>query len=124
MLVFLGIVALLCIANRSWIEDRTIGMINSSQPGIHAGTSFKPGVSAVEDGVRQTAVLIRGVPHVQVTSPPRTWLDHHKDAVCTHNVCVATATSRSSGGGAVGDLAALLAALLFGWIVWIMVVDD
>ena len=125
LLAMMGILALVCIGNRSWIEHQAADAIYGDRLAIHAGSSFRPGVSAVEDGVRQTAVLVGGTPHVQVTSPTADWLKAHKDAVCEHKVCTAAATRKSlpgSGGGlAFGSLAGMA---LFAYMVWTLLVGD
>ena len=124
LLLILGVVALICLANRSWFENRALDMLYGTTPKIHAGKAFHPGASAVEDGMRQTAVLVHGLPHVQVAAPPsQAWMSHHKDAVCKHDVCVAVATSKNFAGGQLG-IGSVLAALLGGYIMWILVVGD
>ncbi len=125
MLVMVGIVGLICIGNRGWIEQRAIRAVYGKQLAIHSGSSFRPGVSAMEDGVRQTAVLIGGVPHVQVTKPTQAWLKAHKDAVCKHEVCTAVATPKNLPGGAGGmALSSLLGVALIGWVAWAVITGD
>jgi hypothetical protein len=126
MLVMLGILALICIGNRGWIEQRALHAVYGNRPAIHTGGSFRPGMSAVEDGVRQTAVLIGGVPHIRVTKPTKDWLKGHKDAICKHDVCTALATKAhlpDAGGGGLA-LGSLLGLALLGYIVWILVAGD
>jgi hypothetical protein len=122
LVVILGIVGLICFANRSWFEAKAINAVYGDGSKIHAGAAFRPGATAVEDGVRQTAVLVAGAPHVQVTSPTAKWREHHKDAVCGHGVCTAAATSKSFGSGTV--VGTMLGGILLSYVVWIMVVGD
>jgi hypothetical protein len=121
----LGIVALICIANRSWFEAKAIDAMYGERARIHQGEQFKPGAVVTEDGVRQTAVLVKGVPHVRVTSPTEEWRDEHKDAECERDVCTAPATKLSPlPGGATGGVTGLLAALLMIYVVWTLLMGD
>ncbi|MCO6009171.1 hypothetical protein NE236_29800 [Actinoallomurus purpureus] len=114
----MGIVALICIANRSWFEAKAVDAIYKDRRAIHVGKDFRPGATALEDGVRQTAVLVGRAPHVRVTSPTAVWLKHHKDAVCKRDVCTAAATPLKFVGGVgigLGTLGAMLVVLVIGW---------
>lgn len=121
--LFLGIAGLVCIANRAWFEGQAMNAIYGDGARIHLGSSFQPGASAIEDGVRQTAVLIGGKPHIKVISPSALWHAHHPDAVCTRNVCTAAATSKTFVRAA-GGLGSVLGVLLFGYIIWVVVAGD
>ncbi|MGI8330941.1 hypothetical protein ACRYCC_13325 [Actinomadura scrupuli] len=126
LVVILGVVGLICFANRSWFEAKAINAVYGDSSKIHAGAAFRPGATAVEDGVRQTAVLIAGAPHVQVSSPTAEWRERHKDAVCSHGICTAAATPKSfgSGFGSGTVFGGLLGGLLLSYVVWVMVVGD
>ncbi|MEV5751294.1 hypothetical protein AB0L00_26025 [Actinoallomurus sp. NPDC052308] len=120
----MGIVALICIANRSWFEGKVTNAIYGDRRAIHLGKEFKPGATAEEDGVRQTAVLIDRAPHVRVTSPPDKWLKNHKDAVCKHDVCTAAATPLKSVGGVGIGLGGLAAMGVVVYAVYSLLFDD
>jgi hypothetical protein len=122
LVVILAVIGLICFANRSWFEARAINAMYGDASKIHAGAAFQPGASAIEDGVRQTAVLVKGAPHVQVTSPTAAWREHHKDAVCVRNVCTAPASPKSLGS--VPVVGSMLGGLLLAYVVWVMVVGD
>jgi hypothetical protein len=122
LMFILGAVGLICFANRSWFEAQAVNAMYGDSSRIHAGAAFRPGATAVEDGVRQTAVLIAGTAHIQASSPPAAWRNHHKDAVCSHNLCTAAATPKGFGAGPV--YGTLLGGLLFAYILWIMVTGD
>jgi hypothetical protein len=124
LIMMVGIVALICVANRSWFESKILNAMYGHRPEIHLGKQFRPGSTAVEDGVRQTAIMIRGVPHVRVTAPTAAWRRHHQDAVCTQDACTAQATAKWFPGAAGVGLGGLLAALLAGYIVWTVLVGD
>ena len=124
MLAMLGILALICIGNRGWFEHRAMDAVYGKRLAIHAGSSFHPGVTAMEDGVRQTAVLIGGLPHVRVTGPTPAWLKAHKDAVCKHDVCTAAATRKNLPGGGGLALSSLAGMALLGYVAWTLLVGD
>lgn len=124
LVVMLGIVVLVCIANRAWLTKQAVDAIYGDRPEIHAGEYFTPGASAEEDGVRQTAVMIHGVPHVRVKSPSHQWRDAHKDATCDHDVCTARATKGSFFGEGGFSLVGLGAVLLMGYFVWLFLFYD
>lgn len=124
LVMMVGIVALICIADRSWFENRIANALYGDRPEIHLGRQFRPGATAVEDGVRQTAVTIRGVPSVRVTAPTGVWRRHHRDAVCANGRCTARATAKRFPGAAGIGLGGLLAALLAGYIAWTVLVGD
>jgi hypothetical protein len=124
LVVMMGIVALICVANRSWIEGKALNAFYGNRPQIHLGEQFTPGATAVEDGLRQTAVLIGGAPHVRVTSPTADWLRNHKDAVCKHDVCTAAATRAKFAGSGGIDFVGALAGLLLCFIVWTVLTED
>ncbi|GAA3973973.1 hypothetical protein GCM10023085_65570 [Actinomadura viridis] len=119
--VLVVMLAITAFASRSWFEGKALDAIYGNRPRIHAGDHFEPGATAVEDGVRQTAVLIRDVPHVRVTSPTPEWRRNHKDAKCDDGVCTARATHEKYLGGI--DLMSVLAGLLVCYLVWILLVD-
>lgn len=120
----LGIVALSCVANRSWIEEKIVSAVYQDRPKIHAGERFTPGATAREDGVRQTAVLVHGDPHVRVTSPTKRWRANHEDATCRGDVCTAAATPQDFLGEDGIDIAALPAGLLACYLVWALLIDN
>jgi hypothetical protein len=120
----LGLAVLVFVANRSWFETKALNRIYGNRPAIHVGKQFTPGASAVEDGVRQTAVLVGGTPHVRVTSPTTEWLRRHKDALCDDGGCIAAATSKKFAGGGGLDLGTALAALLVCFLGWTLLTDD
>jgi hypothetical protein len=123
LVAVLAVVALVCAANRSWIEANALDAVYQGRPKIHTGEHFTPGAAAEEDGVRQTAVLIHGKPHVRASSPTGRWRSHHKDAICDHDVCTAAAThEKFVGEGGVG-IAGVLAGLLVCYLVWVLLVD-
>jgi hypothetical protein len=123
--VLLGIAALICVANRSWFEAKAVNAVYGDQRKIHLGENFRPGAAAVEDGVRQTAVLIGRAPHVRVTTPTAAWLRHHKDAVCHHGVCTAAATPKRFMGRRVSiSVSTVLAMLLVAFIIWTLLTED
>lgn len=124
LVVLLGVVVLVAVANRSWIQGLVINGIYDDRPKIHAGEYFTPGAKAVEDGVRQTAVLVHGAPHVRAVSPPHEWRDAHKDASCRHDVCTARATEGHFFGAGGTSVVGLLAFLLVGYIVWLFLFYD
>ena len=124
LLVMLGIVVLICVANRAWLHEKALNAIYDDRPQIHAGKYFNPGGSAVEDGVRQTAVLIDGKPHVRVESPTDEWHKNHKDAKCKDDVCTAAATPEEFVGAGGIDIGAIIAGLLVCYLFWIIVVGD
>ena len=124
LVVLLGVAALVAVANRSWLEGLAINAIYDDRPKIHAGAYFTPGASAVEDGMRQTAVLIDGAPHVRVTSPPRAWRSERKDVKCADHVCTARATKGDFLGAGGMSLVGLLALLLVGYFVWLFLFYD
>jgi hypothetical protein len=124
LLTTLLVAALICVANRSWFEDRLVTAMHGDRPKIHLGARFEPGATVTEDGVRQTAVLIDGAPHVRVESPNPEWRRHHKDARCKGDICTAAATHADFRGGAGLALGGLLAALLAGYIAWTLIVGD
>ncbi|HEY8480766.1 MAG TPA: hypothetical protein VIL71_13155 [Spirillospora sp.] len=119
----LATVVLILVANRSWVHKKIINAMYDGRPQIHAGKYFRPGASAEEDGVRQTAVLIDGKPHVQVTKPTKEWHAHHKDAKCKGDVCTAAATPESFPGAGGIDIASIAAMLLVLYIFWVLVID-
>lgn len=121
LVAMMGIVALICIANWSWFEGRTLEALYGDRPKIHLGEHFKQGASAVEDGVRQTAILVDGKQFVQVKRPTPEWRRKHKDAVCQRGTCTAAATPGKFTGSGSWSIGALLAGLLFGWIVWTLI---
>lgn len=124
LLMLLMIIGLVCVANRSWFEAKARTSIYGSRPEIHAGKLFRPGASAMEDGVLQTAVLIGGTPHIRVTSPTVAWLHHHKDAVCRNGTCTAVATPKSFLGSGGVTIGMVLAGLLAGYVMWTLIVGD
>lgn len=124
LMVTMAILALVCFAGRGWIEDKIVSEVYGQRPKIHAGKHFEPGATAVEDGERQTALLIGGKPHVKVTSPPREWLDKHRDARCKRDVCTARATPARFLGANGFSLTALLAALMVCYITWVLIIGD
>ncbi|MEV0662613.1 hypothetical protein ACIBI3_22820 [Actinomadura luteofluorescens] len=124
LLVMMGIVLIICVANRSWLQAKAVNAIYENRPQIHAGKYFKPGATAVEDGVRQTAVLIDDKPHVRVESPPEEWLDKHKGAKCKRHVCTALATHEKFNGGGAIDIGSVLAGLLLCYFVWLLINGD
>lgn len=124
LLVMLAIVVLICVANRSWLHEKILNAMYDGRPQIHAGEYFRPGASAVEDGVRQTAVMIDGKPHVKVTEPTKEWLRKHKDAECKDDVCTAAATHEEFSGAGGIDIGTILAGLLVCYIFWVLVVGD
>lgn len=124
LLVMMGIVLIICVANRSWLQAKAVNAIYEGRPQIHAGKYFEPGATAVEDGVRQTAVLIKDKPHVRVTSPPDEWREKHDDAKCKGKVCTAAATHESFTGGGAIDIGGVLAGLLLCYFIWLMINGD
>jgi hypothetical protein len=122
--MLLLVVGLVCVANRSWFEARVRKAIYGNRPEIHAGRLFRPGASAVEDGVFQTAVLIGGKPYVRVTSPTEAWRRHHKDAVCHKGTCTAAATPKNFLGSGGVTIGVVLACLLGGYAMWTLIVGD
>lgn len=124
LVAMLAIVGLICVANRSWIEAKAINAIYGGRPQIHAGKYFEPGATVKEDGVRQTAVLVKGKPHVRVTSPTPEWRRQHKDATCKDDVCTAPATEEKFLGSGGIDLVGILAGLLVCYLVWVLLVDN
>lgn len=124
LLVMLGFVVLICVANRAWLHEKALNAIYDDRPQIHAGKYFNPGGSAVEDGVRQHAVLIDGKPHVRVESPPDAWHANHKDAKCKDDVCTAAAKPEDFVGAGGIDIGGIIAGLLLCYIVWILIIGD
>lgn len=122
--MMLAIVALVLVANRSWVEGKVLNRLYDGRPEIHAGKHFRPGATAVEDGVTQTAVLIHGEPHVRVSSPTALWRADHKDATCHDGVCTAAATRKSFSGGGGVDLVGIGAVALVIYLVWVLLVDN
>ncbi|MBO2465330.1 hypothetical protein [Actinomadura violacea] len=123
LVAMLAVAALVCVANRSWIEGKALDAVYQGRPKIHAGGHFAPGAGADEDGVRQTAVLIHGKQSVRVTSPTERWRRRHKDAVCDHGVCTAAATREKFLGAGGVDIMGILGGLLVCYIVWVLLVD-
>ncbi|WP_433183074.1 hypothetical protein [Actinoallomurus sp. CA-150999] len=119
-----GIVALICIANRSWFEAKAVNALYGDRRAIHLGKEFRPGATAFEDGVRQTAVLVDHDPHIRVESPTATWLRHHRDAVCKHDVCTAAATPLKNFVGVGIGMSAVLAMLVVLFAGWTLLSDD
>ncbi|GGT76266.1 hypothetical protein GCM10010177_37970 [Actinomadura citrea] len=124
LLVMMGIVLIICVANRSWLQAKAVNAIYENRPQIHAGKYFEPGATAVEDGVRQTAVLIKDKPYVRVTSPPDEWREKHEDAKCKGRVCTAPATHESFTGGGAIDIGSVLAGLLLCYFIWLLINGD
>jgi hypothetical protein len=124
MIVFLGIVALICIANRSSIETRVTNALHGNRPKIHAGPHFTPGTTATEDGVKQTAVIINHTPHIQAISPPAAWHQNHPDAICTKQTCIAKATPKTFPTTRATDLTTALALLLLTFVTWTLIKGD
>lgn len=123
LVAMLAVVALICVANRSWITAKALDAVYQGRPKIHAGEHFSPGAAAEEDGVRQTAVLIHGKQYVRVSSPTEQWRRHHKDAICDHDVCTAAATHMKFAGEGGVSVVGILAGLLVCYFVWILLVD-
>ncbi|NDU71658.1 hypothetical protein GWI34_03310 [Actinomadura sp. DSM 109109] len=124
LVVMMGIVLIICLANRSWLQEKAVNAIYEDRPKIHAGKYFEPGASAVEDGVLQTAVMIRDKPHVRVKSPPEEWMDAHDDAKCKDKVCTAAATKKKFTGGGAIDIGSVLAGLLLCYFIWLLINGD
>jgi hypothetical protein len=124
LIVMMGIVLIICVANRSWLQEKAVNAIYDDRPRIHAGKYFEPGATAVEDGVEQTAVMIDDKPHVRVKSPPDEWLDEHRGAECKNHVCTAPATRESFTGGGAIDIGSVLAGLLLCYFVWLLINGD
>ncbi|NYE11447.1 hypothetical protein [Actinomadura citrea] len=122
--MMMGIVLIICVANRSWLQAKAVNAIYENRPQIHAGKYFEPGATAVEDGVRQTAVLIKDKPYVRVTSPPDEWREKHEDAKCKGRVCTAPATHESFTGGGAIDIGSVLAGLLLCYFIWLLINGD
>ncbi|WP_143227012.1 hypothetical protein [Actinomadura mexicana] len=122
--MMMGIVLIICVANRSWLQAKAVNAIYEGRPRIHAGKYFEPGATAMEDGVRQTAVLIKDKPHVRVTSPPDEWREKHEDAKCKGKVCTAAATRESFTGGGAIDIGSILAGLLLCYFIWLLINGD
>jgi hypothetical protein len=124
LIAMMGVVVLICIANRSWFEARAMNALYQHRPEIHVGGQFKPGASAVEDGVRQTAVMVGTVPSVRVSAPTAAWKRHHPDAVCADGSCTARATAKKFAGAAGVGLTTVLAGLLVCYVVWVLLAGD
>lgn len=124
LLVMMGIVLIICVANRSWLQAKAVNAIYEDRPKIHAGKYFEPGATAVEDGVRQEAVLIDEKPYVRVKSPPDEWREKHKGAKCKNRVCTAPATRESFTGGGAIDIGSVLAGLLLLYFIWLLFNGD
>jgi hypothetical protein len=124
VIMMLGVVGLICFANRSWFAAKAIDTIYGQRSAIHLGRAFRPGATAVEDGVRQTAVSIAGRPYVRVTSPTAAWRRDHRDAVCERHVCTAAATPRRSASGRTVGIGTALGVILAAIVFWLVIMDD
>lgn len=124
IVVVLGIVGLVLIATRSWWGEKVVNAVHDDRPKIHAGRYFSPGATVTEDGVPQTAVMIKGKPHVRVSSPPGSWKREHRNAVCVREVCTAPATSEHFAGVGAVTLGGVGAVLLAGFVTWTLIMGD
>lgn len=123
IVVFLGIVALICVANRTWFHEQALEMMHGEKAKLYAGPTFEPGAVVQENGMRLEAVMKDDKPYVSVANPTDAWRDEHKDADCDRKVCLVPASSMGLAAN-IGYAGSLLSVALAGWIMWTLIVGD